>query len=61
MGLYVSSCSKIYLLVSMDYVSKWVEALDFVDNEGKSVVAFFRKNIFPRFGVPRIIISYGGL
>ncbi|XP_070048541.1 uncharacterized protein [Nicotiana tomentosiformis] len=44
----------------MDYVSKWVEVVAFPNNEAQSVVAFFKKNIFTRFGTPRAIISDGG-
>ncbi|XP_069152761.1 uncharacterized protein [Solanum lycopersicum] len=49
-----------YILVAVDYVSKWVEAISLVNNEGKSVTAFLKKNIFSRFGIPRAIISDGG-
>ncbi|XP_047249964.1 uncharacterized protein LOC124885756 [Capsicum annuum] len=49
-----------YILVAINYASNWVEAVGLVDNEGKRVVAFFKKNIFSHFGVPRTIISDGG-
>jgi len=49
-----------YILVAVDYVSKWVEAIVLSNNEGKSVTAFLEKNIFSRFGTPRVIISDGG-
>ncbi|XP_016546310.1 protein NYNRIN-like [Capsicum annuum] len=60
MGPFVSSFGMKYILVAVEYVSKWVEAEALVDNEGKRVVAFQRKNIFSRFGVPRTIINNGG-
>ncbi|XP_049397367.1 uncharacterized protein LOC125861543 [Solanum stenotomum] len=50
-----------YILVADDYVSKWVEAVMLSNNEGKSVTAFLKKNIFSRFGTPRVIISDKGL
>ncbi|XP_047251417.1 uncharacterized protein LOC124886614 [Capsicum annuum] len=37
-----------------------VEAVALADSEGKRVVAFSRRNIFSRFGVPRTIINDGG-
>ena len=46
-----------YILVAVDYVSKWVEAIAIRNSEGKSVSVFLRKNIFSRFGTPRAIIS----
>ncbi|XP_070056814.1 uncharacterized protein [Nicotiana tomentosiformis] len=59
MGLFVSSCGNIYILVVVDYVSKWVEVVDLPNNEARSVLAFL-KNIFTRFGTPRGIICDGG-
>ena len=57
---FVSSHVMKYVLVAIDYVSKCVEAIALVKNEGKSVTAFLEKNIFPIFGTPRAIISDGG-
>ncbi|XP_070035175.1 uncharacterized protein [Nicotiana tomentosiformis] len=48
MGLFVSSCGNTYILVAMDYMSKWVEAVSLPNNEARSVVAFLKKNIFTR-------------
>ena len=60
MGPFESSHGMKYILVAVDYVSKWVEDMDLANNEGKSVSAFLKKNIFSRFGTPRVIISDGG-
>jgi len=49
-----------YILVAMDYVSKWVKAVVASKNDAKTVVKFLKKNIFARFGVPIILISDGG-
>ncbi|XP_069144452.1 uncharacterized protein [Solanum lycopersicum] len=48
-----------YILVAVDYVSKWVKAIALANNEGKSVTTFLKKNIFSIFGTPRDIISDG--
>lgn len=56
----MSSCGNTYILVVMDYVSKWVEVVALPNNKARSVVAFLKKNIFTRFGTPRAIISDGG-
>ena len=61
MGLFVSSDWMKYILVAVDYVPKWVEAITLVNNEGNSITAFLKKNIFSRFGTPRAIISDGGI
>ncbi|XP_061356384.1 uncharacterized protein LOC133300814, partial [Gastrolobium bilobum] len=60
MGPFPSSYSNKYILVAVDYVSKWVEAIATPTNDSRVVIAFLRKNIFSRFGVPRAIISDGG-
>lgn len=59
-GPFPSSCLKMYILVAVDYVSKWVEAIATQTNDAQVVVAFLKKNIFSRFGVPRALISDEG-
>jgi hypothetical protein len=46
--------------VAVDYVSKWVEAIASPKADGKIVIKFLKKNIFTRFGTPRVLISDGG-
>ncbi|XP_070015941.1 uncharacterized protein [Nicotiana sylvestris] len=60
MGPFVSSFGNKYILVVVDYVSKWVEAAALHTNDARVVVGFLKKNIFTRFGTPRAIISDGG-
>ncbi|XP_015939991.1 uncharacterized protein LOC107465526 [Arachis duranensis] len=60
MGPFPTSYANKYILVAMDYVSKWVEAIATPTNDNKVVMNFLRKNIFSRFGVPRALISDGG-
>ncbi|RVW77833.1 Pol polyprotein [Vitis vinifera] len=50
-----------YILVGVDYVSKWVEAIPCKHNDHRVVLKFLKENIFSRFGVPKAIISDGGL
>ncbi|CAN6547329.1 unnamed protein product [Malus baccata var. baccata] len=49
-----------YILLAVDYVSKWVEAKATRTNDSKVVADFIRTNIFARFGMPHVIISDGG-
>ncbi|XP_028216552.1 uncharacterized protein LOC114398566 [Glycine soja] len=49
-----------YILVVVDYVSKWVEVVATPKNNAKTIVKFLKKNIFSRFGVPRVLISDEG-
>ncbi|GAU39930.1 hypothetical protein TSUD_275300 [Trifolium subterraneum] len=59
-GPFPSSFSNEYILVAVDYVSKWVEAIASPNADGKTVIKFLKKNIFTRFGTPRVLISDGG-
>ena len=59
-GPFPSSTGNEYILVAVDYVSKWVEAIAIARNDAKIVVKFIKKKIFSRFGVPPILISDGG-
>ncbi|XP_075080494.1 uncharacterized protein LOC142165994 [Nicotiana tabacum] len=52
-----SSEASWYILVAVDYVSKWVEAIALPSNDAKVVVNFVKKHIFPRFRTPRVLIS----
>ena len=49
-----------YILLYVDYVSKWVEAIACPRNDASTIVGFMQKNILSRFGVPRTIISDEG-
>jgi len=48
------------ILVAIDYVSKWVEAVAAPKNDTKIVVKFLKKNIFSRFGVSIVLITDSG-
>ncbi|CAN6472570.1 unnamed protein product [Victoria cruziana] len=60
MGPFHPSYGYLYILVAVDYVSKWVEAIATRTNDHKVVLKFIKHNIFSRFGVPRVMISDGG-
>jgi transposase InsO family protein len=60
MGPFPSSYNNKYILVAVDYVSKWVEAIATPTADSAVVRKLFQKIIFPRFGVPRVVISDGG-
>ena len=60
MGPFPSSFSNQYILVAIDYVSKWVEAVALPSNDARAVIKVLKKNNFTRFGTPRAIIRDGG-
>ena len=60
MGPFPTSLGYTYILMGVDYVSKWVEAMTCRVADHKVVLKFLKENIFSRFGVPKAIISDGG-
>ncbi|GJT80157.1 reverse transcriptase domain-containing protein [Tanacetum coccineum] len=59
MGPFPSSKGNKYILVAVDYLSKWVKAKALPTNDARVVVRFL-KALFARFGTPRAIISDRG-
>ena len=60
MGPFLPSNGNQYILVVVDYVSKWIEVVALPSNDSRVVLKFLKKHIFTRFGTPREIISHGG-
>ncbi|GJX58858.1 reverse transcriptase domain-containing protein [Tanacetum coccineum] len=59
MGSFPSSRGNKYILVAVDYFSKWVEAKALPTNDSR-VVCKFLNSLFARFGAPRAIVSDRG-
>ncbi|GJY52200.1 reverse transcriptase domain-containing protein [Tanacetum coccineum] len=59
MGPFPSSNENKYILVAIDYVSKWVKAQAFPTSDARNVVNFLRR-LFARFGIPKALISDRG-
>ena len=57
MGPFPASYNNLYILLAVDYVSKWVEAIPTRTNDAKVMARFLRSNIFSRFGTPRALIT----
>ena len=57
MGPFPSSYNNLYILLAVDYVSKWVEAIPTRTNDAKVVAQFLHSHIFSRFGTPRALIT----
>ncbi|GKF03792.1 reverse transcriptase domain-containing protein [Tanacetum coccineum] len=56
MGPFPSSRGNKYILVAVDYLSKWVESNALPTNDARVIVKIL-KSLFARFGTPRAIIS----
>nr|GEV01856.1 reverse transcriptase domain-containing protein [Tanacetum cinerariifolium] len=59
MGPFPSSKGNKYILLAVDYLSKWVEAKALPTNDARVVVKIL-KSLFSRFGIPMAIISDRG-
>nr|GEY47590.1 reverse transcriptase domain-containing protein [Tanacetum cinerariifolium] len=59
MGPFPSSKGNKYILVAVDYLSKWVEAKALPTNDARVVVKFL-KSLFSQFGISKAIISERG-
>ena len=57
---FLSSFGNLYILLDVDYASKWVEAIACSRNDANIVVGFIQRNILSRFEAPRTIISDEG-
>jgi hypothetical protein len=60
MGPFKNSHGFEHILVMVDYVSKWVEAMPCRKASTEESIAMIKSVIFPHFGTSRILISYGG-
>ncbi|GKD60334.1 reverse transcriptase domain-containing protein, partial [Tanacetum coccineum] len=60
MGPFPDSRGNKYILVVIDYVSKWVEAQALPTNDARVAVKFLR-GLFARFRIPKALISDRGI
>ena len=60
MGPFPSFHNNLYIVIAVDYVSKWVQATITSTNDSKVVVKFLKHNVFIRFGIPRALFSDNG-
>jgi hypothetical protein len=57
MGPFPPSFGFLYILVAVDYVSKWIEAIPSQNNDHKTLIKFLKENILSRIGIPQAMIS----
>ena len=60
MGPFPPLFGNMYILLVVDYVSKWVEVIACPINDANTIMGFIQRNIFSRFGALRTIISDEG-
>ncbi|XP_071740292.1 uncharacterized protein [Rutidosis leptorrhynchoides] len=59
MGQFPKSHNYLYILLAIDYVSKWPEAKPLPTNDAQVVITFLM-GLFARFGTPKALISDRG-
>lgn len=57
---FSSSFGNVYIILAVDYISKWVEAKATRTDDSNVIVDFIKCNIFARFGTPKAMISNRG-
>jgi hypothetical protein len=60
MGQFPKSENHEFILVAVDCISKWVEAMLCRNSDSKNSKKMFEEIIIPRFGVPRMMINDRG-
>ncbi|XP_022866222.1 uncharacterized protein LOC111386025 [Olea europaea var. sylvestris] len=58
MGPFPPSYGQQYILVTVDYMSKWIEAVALPTNDSRVVTQFLKKNIFTRYVKHRVSTPY---
>jgi hypothetical protein len=46
-----------YIIVAVDYFTKWAKAMPTFDNTGKTTTLFIFNHIITRYGVPQAIVT----
>ena len=60
MGLFPHSFGNQYILLALDYISKWLEGIACPKNDANTIEGFIQRNILSRFGALRTIINDEG-
>ena len=60
MGPFPASNGYTHILVVVDYVTKWVEAIPTSSADHNTSIKMLKEVIFLRFGVPRYLMTDGG-
>eukprot|EP00253_Pinus_taeda_P003608 PITA_03608 len=65
-GIYFMTCNPTsagghgYIIVTIDYFTKWVEAMPTLNNSGETTALFFFNHVDSRFGIPQAIVTDHG-
>ena len=60
MGPFPPCFNNLYILLAVDYVSKWVEVIPTRTNDASVAAQFLRNHVFSRLDTPRPLITDNG-
>ncbi|GAU27977.1 hypothetical protein TSUD_373720 [Trifolium subterraneum] len=49
-----------YLIVAVDYFTKWIEAEPLAKIGASHILRFFKRNVLARFGIPQVVVTGNG-
>ncbi|GAU41894.1 hypothetical protein TSUD_170050 [Trifolium subterraneum] len=49
-----------YLIVAVDYFTKWIEAEPLAKIDAPHILRFFKRNVLARFGIPQVVVTDNG-
>ncbi|GAU34548.1 hypothetical protein TSUD_219320 [Trifolium subterraneum] len=49
-----------YLIVVVDYFTKWIEAEPLAKIDASHILRFFKRNVLARFGIPQVVVTDNG-
>ncbi|KAK2356969.1 hypothetical protein QL285_094283 [Trifolium repens] len=49
-----------YLIVAVDYFTKWVEAEPLANITAFNILCFFKRDVLARFGIPQVVVTDNG-
>ena len=55
-----SSGNHKYIIVAVDYFTKWAEAMPTYDNTAKTIARFLFNHVVTQFGIPKELVSDHG-
>ncbi|GAU11232.1 hypothetical protein TSUD_342220 [Trifolium subterraneum] len=49
-----------YLIVAVDYFTKWIEAEPLAKISASNILRFFKRDVLARFGIPQVVVTDNG-
>ncbi|GAU19161.1 hypothetical protein TSUD_89260 [Trifolium subterraneum] len=50
-----------YLIVAVDYFTKWIEAEPLAKIGASHILRFFKRNVLAKFGIPQVVVTNNGM